>query len=152
MIIIICFLHFIPLFILLLQPPPPPVLTQILHPALQFILPSLPLLSIPLYFVSLLFPLPLTWCCLLSLTCSCRLNLFTVTHLTSVFIPGQRRPTRPFQQPYRCTTSWWRPGPCGATIWRTSLSRTASSTWGSLPSPATSTPAATRTRASPANT
>lgn len=69
-----------------------------------------------------------------------------------LLVPGQRRPTRPFQQQYRCMMSWWRPGPCGVTTWRTFLSRTASSIWESLPSPATSTPAATKTRASLANT
>lgn len=66
--------------------------------------------------------------------------------------PGQRRPTRRSRQRSRCMMSWWRPGPCGGTTWRTSSLRSASCTWVSPPSPVTCTPADIRTRASHAST
>lgn len=79
-------------------------------------------------------------------------SLSNILHPPSPLVPGQRRPTRPFQQLCRCMMSLWRLGPCGATTWRISLSKTVNSTWESQPLPAISMHAATKMRASPANT
>lgn len=123
-----------------------------------------PFSSVALYFTSFFFffwppftPIPIPSISLSLLTYPWHFmlpSLFNALHLPPPLLvfPGQRKPTRPFQRRCRCTTSWWRPGPCGATTWRTSSSRTASSTWESPPLPVTSTHAATKTRASPAST
>ena len=100
------------LFISLPQPPSPPF-TQGLHPSLWLIQPPHPVLyffspstSLSLNPFSSPSPPAASLCSLaldnLPLVCP---SLFNTLHLPSLLVPGQRRPTKPFQQLYKCMMS-----------------------------------------------